>query len=227
MRKELITITERTMMQAIGGQLFAQAPKYQPRKVDIIMKIFQDLFREDANKIEANWYELVIDEKELNEYLHTRLMSIQEFRELNLSQIEYENNIDVDDENRSEYKFTSAYDVETEDSWRDDFVDLDAFVRNVKRNIYMIMDNDRDCFLCKYNKVENTSECEDCVLNSKLKLKYEPYREPRGKYTFACKYDCKHNRYIGCDECDKKGDCRYKCNHSCKGCELAINHVNM
>lgn len=225
MRKKLIKINERIIMQAIGGQLFAQAPKCQPRKAEIIMQKFQDLFREDVvNRTITNYYELAIEEKELNNYIHKKLMSIQEFRELNLSQIEYENN--VDDENRSGYTIISAYDIETEDSWKDDFVDLDAFIRNVERNIYMIMDSDRDCFLCKYNEAETSSECDDCILNRKHEFKYEPSRNPKGIYTFACKYDCNYNYYIGCDECDKREECEYRCDHSCKDCELAINHVN-
>ena len=47
-RDEKISISERQLMYAIGGQLFDQAPNRQPRKAEIIMAKVRDKFREEA-----------------------------------------------------------------------------------------------------------------------------------------------------------------------------------
>lgn len=173
-------------------------------------------------------YILYIEEDRLYDYIDQLLKSIPEFEELNLSQIEYDNGVNVHDENRSKYSFRSAYDIETVDSWKEDFIDLDAFVRNVVRGIINIEESDMDCFCCKHNKEGNKDSevCKTCVLNPSFKNNYESDRTPKGEYTFACTYDCKKGYYIGCDECKEKYTCEYRCQHSCKGCKLAINHIN-
>lgn len=228
MRSKVIRIQERFFMQAIGGQLFAQAPLCQPRKVETIMKKVFDQFRKDATESMSQWFVLMIEEDKLEEYLRKVLLAIPEFEELNLSQIEYDNGVKVHDENRGKYKFTSAYDVETSESWRDDFIDLDAFIRNAMRNMYMLIDNDIDCFCCVHNTEEGkkSGECLNCIVNPNFKINYEPGRQPKGKYTFACTHNCRKDLYIGCDECDEKNECVYRCEHSCKDCKLAINHIN-
>lgn len=224
-RKKLIMVSESTFMQALGGELYRHAPNRQPRKADIITIKARDLFRKDA-KNNNEWYILYIEEDSLYDYIDKLLKSIPEFEELNLSQIEYDNGVNVHDENRSKYSFRSAYDIETADSWKDDFIDLDAFVRNIVNGIIHIQESDMDCFCCKYNKEGNrgSEACKTCVLNPSFKNNYESDRTPKGKYTFACTYNCKKGYYIGCDECKEKDTCEYRCQHSCKECKLVINH---
>lgn len=225
MRKESICISERNLMFAIGGQLFNQAPNRQPRKAEIIMTKVRDAFRKDAHN-SNEYYTLVIGKKELNIYIKDLLMNIQEFKELNLSQVEYEKNISVDDESRPKYSFCSAYDKETNDSWRRDFIDLDAFIRNAINHIYMIDDYNVDCFCCIHNGTDDTkTACTTCVVNHDFKINYECSRDPKGKYTFACKYDCPKSNYICCEECDGKDSCEKKCDGNSGNCGLAINHI--
>lgn len=229
MRKKTVSIQERFFMQAIGGQLFAQAPLCQPRKVDIIMKKVGEQFRKDAVETMSQWFVLMVEEDKLKEYLRKTLLSIPEFEELNLSQMEYDNGVKVHDEDRGKFKFTSAYDVETSESWKYDFIDLDAFIGNAERNIWMLMDYETDCFCCIHNPRDGESrpkECSTCLVNPGFKINYETCRYPKGKYTFACKHNCKCDYYIGCDECDKKDTCEHRCESSCEGCELAINHID-
>lgn len=220
MRKKTFSLTESTLMMAIGGQLFDQAPNREPRKAEIIMKKVRDKFREKACN-DNEFYTLNIPEDELYDYIKNILMSIDEFRELNLTYIEYQNNVSVDDPNRTKYNFVTAFDKEDSESWKNDFIDLDAFVRNANRNIHMVNDSDRDCFFCIH---KDTDKCGTCILNSKLKLNYECSREPKGFYTFACKYDCFNNYYICCEECKEKTTCKHKCGSCSSDCGLAINH---
>ena len=55
-------------------------------------------------------------------------MPIPKFRDLNLSQIEYEMGLSVDDDDRDRFVFTSAFDTIPED---EDFIDLDACIQNI------------------------------------------------------------------------------------------------
>ena len=227
-RKKLICLTEKTFMQILGGELYRHAPNSQPRKADIIMAKARDLFRKDANNYNE-WYSLYIEEDLLYKYIDELLKSIPEFEELNLSQIEYDNGVNVHDEDRAKYSFTSAYDVETPESWKGDFIDLDAFVNNVVWGILNLIETDKNCVCCiHYNNIDNATnseKCKMCTLNRNFKVNYESDRNPKGDYTFACTYDCKKGYYIGCDECKEKDTCEYRCQHSCKGCKLAINHI--
>ena len=216
MRKETTMLTERTLMKAIGGQLFDQAPNRQPRKAEIIMIKVRDAFREDANN-SNEFYTLRVSD--IYNYVKKLLMGIPEFVELNLSQNEYEKNIQVNDPNRPKFAFVSRFDKETSESWRRDFIDLDAFIRNAVNNIYADIDIETDCFGCA-NK--GTDVCKSCYVNSDFRNNYKDKREPKGIYTFACKYDCPKGYYICCEEC--KHNCNTKCSSSSKECGQDINH---
>ena len=218
MRKSTIMISERNLMFCIAGQLYDQAPARLPRKVDIIMKKVREKIRTDFFN-DNEWYTMRIEEDAAYEYIKNLLMTIPEFEELNLSQIEYEKGIDVNDDSRPKYSFTTRYDVETSESWKNDFIDLDAFIRNVYRRVLQIKDVETDCFCCKH---KDTELCKECSINEKLKINYECSRKPKGKYTFACKYDCFKSRYICCEECDEKETCNNRCDGNSSICGLKV-----
>lgn len=134
MRTKTVSVSERNLMFVVAGQLFDQAPNRQPRKAEIIMQKVKDAFRKDAHN-DNEWYCLAIEEAKTRKYVHNLLMGIPEFIELNLTQVEFEKSVSVDDESRPKYAFVSRYDVETADSWKHDFIDLDAFTRNVQAGI--------------------------------------------------------------------------------------------
>ena len=220
MRKETICISEQNLLFVIAGQLFYQAPNRQPRKAEIIMQKARDLFREKEN---------------LYEYIKKLLFSIPEFMELNLSHIEYENGISVEDDRRAKFALYTKYDKYTSESWKSDFIDLDAFVRNVNRMLQVIIDSDCDCFLCVHQGKNAKStldcgteeECKNCLVNPNLKNNYECCRYPRGDYTFACKFDCYRKFYICCEECEEKENCIHKCNEKSSNCGNAINRIKL
>lgn len=225
MRKKTISLSERRLIFVIGGQLFDQAPNRQPRKADIIMNKVRDGFRKDAHN-DNEYYSLLILEDGLKTYIHDLLFTIPEFKELNLSHIEFEMGVSVDDENRPKFSFSSAYDKISADSWKSDFIDLDAFTRNVINNLFMIMEDWTDCFCCVNNNSEGLDKCVTCRVNPGFTINYECGREPKGKYTFACKYDCYKNLYICCEECDEKEYCTKKCDSNSESCGLAINRIS-
>lgn len=232
MREATILVSERNLLFVIAGQLFDQAPNRQPRKAEIIMKKVRDAFRADKRCNNDNeWYSIRLPEKEVYQFIKDMMFSIPEFQELNLSQIEYENGVSVDDENRAKYSFVTRYDKYDSESWKSDFVDLDAFVRNVECVFWVIYDNEQICF-GRVNQPINTDsalacgdseKCKSCSVNPNHTNNYESRRFPKGRYTFACKYDCYKSRCICCEECDDKDSCIYKCDSKSNECGLAIN----
>lgn len=236
MRKETICISECNLMFVVAGQLYDQAPNRQPRKADEIMRGVQFNFRNDARcNNENEWYFINVEKDKTYEFVKSMLMSISEFQELNLTQNEFEAGIAVDDENRGKFKVTSHYDKNSADSWRDDFIDLDAFIQNVNRRLIDIIDIDHDCFLCIHQNNDSKStldcgsgeKCKSCRVNPNLTNNFECGRQPRDEYTFACKFDCQKSLYICCEECKNKNICDFACNSHSKDCGLAINRRNV
>lgn len=168
----------------------------------------ENLNIEEVLSISEKIFKETDDDNNLYTYIDKLLKSIPEFRDLNLSQEEYENNISVDDPDRSKYSFHTRYDIINPDSWRGDFVDLDAFVQNVVHKLIKTINNDEDCFLCKK---EHSDECLTCKSNPSLSFKYECIRQPKGEYTFSCKFDCLMNKCICCEECKEKETCKNVC----------------
>ena len=156
MRVKTISISERDLMFVIGGQLFDQAPNRLPRKAEIIMQKVKEAFRKDAYN-DNEFYSLEIPGNKIYNYLKTLRMGIPEFVDLNLSQIEFENNISVDDEKRGKYSFITRYDKYNSESWKHDFIDLDAFIRNVYNRLLTLIESEQDCFCCIYDKERSIS----------------------------------------------------------------------
>ena len=165
MRKKVFCLYERDLMKVVGGQLFDQAPNREPRKAETIMRKLREKKKKKAYN-DNEWYSWNIPAEELYKTVEKLLKDIPEFRDLNLSQIEYENGVSVDDEDRPKYSFSSRYDVYDKDSWKDDFVDLDAFVRNVVLNLKREKIANEDCFLCKYEGTDS-EKCKSCIVNPK------------------------------------------------------------
>ena len=234
MRKQTVRISEREFLYAVAGQLYDQAPNRQPRKAEIIMKTLRDIFRNQACN-DNEFYTVRVEADNVYGWMHDILFSVPDFKELNLTQEEYELGISVDDEKRVEFRITTMHDVNDSESWKKDFVDLDAFVQNVYRKLLSARDLDEDCFLCIYQDSRSTYTlecgkadiCKTCSINPHFANHYTPSREPRGKYTFSCKYDCFFNKYICCEECGQKEMCAYKCKDNSGNCGNAINRIEV
>jgi hypothetical protein len=178
------------------------------------MQKIKDTFRKDAHN-DNEFYSLEIEKEKAYNYLKDLLMGIPEFVELNLSQVEFDKSISVDDESRPKYAFTTRYDKYDSESWKRDFIDLDAFIGNVRGRLFTLMEIDQDCFCCKNT---NSELCATCLVNPNLKYNYECSREPKGKYTFSCKYNCPAHCQICCEECEKKESCINVCDGKSETC---------
>ncbi|MDE7324916.1 MAG: hypothetical protein K2N63_01320 [Lachnospiraceae bacterium] len=236
MRKETICINERNLMFVVAGQLYDQAPNRQPRKVEEIMSKVRFNFRNDARCDKNNeWYSISVDKDNVYGFVKSMLVSIPEFQELNLTQNEYDAGIKVDDEKRAKFKVTTSRDKNDEDSWRNDFVDIDAFIQNVNRRLLDIIDIESDCFLCIHQDQNSKStldcgssdKCKICCANPNLTNNFECRRHPKGEYTFACKFDCPKSRYICCEECGDRNTCGSVCDSHSEDCGLAINRKGL
>lgn len=126
-------------------------------------------------------------------WLHDVLFNILEFRQLNISKkLKDAGVIDTNDERNKGFRFTSAYDIETDDSRYTDFIDLDACVRNIVREIDMLDRLDGDCFLCTYAKEYGSMEpsdcdkCKTCSINPKYTYNRENHPmsiKPKNEWT--------------------------------------------
>lgn len=144
-------LSEHDFMFCLAGQIYDQSPNRQPRKAHEILMKARDSFRQRATNLNEFYYwEIPLDTTEdieiLDKTLQEMLFAIEEFEEMNLSQIEYDNGVKVSDESRPRFGFTSAYDVYNNESWKHDFVDLDAFIRNLLHElVHRINKSEEEC----------------------------------------------------------------------------------
>ena len=101
-----------------------------PRQIGIIIERVRKLYLEDWERFSDDYYCKEFETyNELLTWLEDNIMTIPEIRELNLSEIEFEAGITVDDPKRATYAFTSRYSPAPPEN--EDFIDLDAYVRNL------------------------------------------------------------------------------------------------
>lgn len=217
------------IVEAVAGTLYRMAPRNRPRNMDKIMSHVIERAEQACVDVVDNRH-LFMTYSEFNEWLTDMLKHCPEFCDLNLSQNEYEKHILVDDESRPKFAFTSAYDVETEDSWRYDFIDLDAAIRNIYDCIIAVHE-ETDCFLCDHKETEM---CHYCILhykNSKdYKNHYECSNKPHdtSKYAGWCNTSCPEGIAVCCKDCTKKDSCTLddKCEDSDVGCPRYVVNPN-
>ena len=146
-----------------AAALYGLAPRHQPRKMEYIMSKFVSRM-ETHEQVKSHgatgtekFYYFETDFDGIRTIIHDLLFGIREFRELNLTQKEYEAEVDPDDPNRGGFVLTSRYDVYPEDHWKDDFVDLDAAIQNI---------------MCGLRNSCAVEACFDSPENMKTRLKY-------------------------------------------------------
>ena len=125
---------------------------------------------------------------------HYFVNSIPEIRALNLSMVEREAGIvDPDDIRRSgKYRVTTMYDKIDKDTWKTDFIDLDALVGNLSSEFESVGE------YC-------TGVVEEEIIQTRKK------RYPRAGVRTCCAMDCPMGHYVCCVECKSKGTCAFSC----------------
>lgn len=99
-----------------------------PRFIDEIVDEIIRLFKANSKSIGTDFFYYEVELKDLYKFIENILKSIDKFRDLNLSPLEYKQGVDIDDPNRPKVQFVSAFDSIPED---DCFVDLDACIQNI------------------------------------------------------------------------------------------------
>ena len=125
---------------------------------------------------------------------HYFVNSIPEIRALNLSMVEREAGIvDPDDTRRSgKYRVTTMYDMIDKDTWKTDFIDLDALVGNLSSEFESVGE------YC-------TGLVEEEIIQTRMK------RYPRVGVRTCCAMDCPVGKYVCCVECMSKDTCAFSC----------------
>ena len=182
---ENFRVTNRQLIQAVTGTIYAMHPYHKPENFDKIMDAllkFLDSKAEVHNGKKLTFimleYESINDfKKKLKEFL----FGIKEFRQLNISKkLKDEGVEDIDDNRNKGIRFSDRHSVETEDERYTDFIDLDACVQNIIFSVDRIIQFDEDCFLCKYAKDYGSMEpgdprCDTCICNPNVKYKRETH----------------------------------------------------
>jgi hypothetical protein len=101
-----------------------------PRKLDTIVAKISELYLREFKRVSEDFYIKEFSTyDELHSWLKEHLLAIPEIEEMNLSQTEFDAGVKVEDEDRGKFVFTSRCSPACPAS--EDFVDLDAYVRNV------------------------------------------------------------------------------------------------
>ena len=123
--------------------------------------------------------------------------SIPEIRALNLSMVEREAGIvDPDDTRRSgKYRVTTIYDKTDKDTWKTDFIDLDALVGNLSN---------------EFESVGKYYEYHIGIVKEEI-MRTRKKRYPKGSRRTCCAMDCLVGKYVCCVECMSKDTCAFSC----------------
>lgn len=181
-----VRITNKLIINSVVGVIYQMHPYHNPEGINKIVQKINKWCDETPDCIGSikdtfkifEWNTWEDFEKWLNDFLN----DILEFRQLNISRkLKDEGIKDIDDERNSGIRFVDRYTVDTQDERYTDFIDLDACVRNIVRQIGLIQQMDEDCFLCKYAKEYGSMEpseceqCKNCLCNPKIRYNRETH----------------------------------------------------
>ena len=153
-------------------------------------------------------------------FLDYLMKEVPEIRQLNLTFEEWERGLrDPGDPGRPMFKFITLYDRYAEESWKSDFIDLDALKQNMAYRLVRPQDHSSDCVICEN---ADTALCNTCIYNPAYQSHYTSRRKPKGNRKTACKFDCVLGYYICCTECEDRDTCSHVCDASIEDCGNAI-----
>lgn len=157
-------------------------------------------------------------ERDFAKWLKDTLFACKDYQNLNLSYNEKAQGISVDDESRPMFCFSTRYDVYNEDSWKDDFIDLDAVLQNFMcsyLNYNKSFNDVSSCYNCVHYEM-NSNECLNCNRSMKFRdnfnCKADTNRPMGNEYTRWCEVNCRSSkRAICCYDCNDKNTCENRC----------------
>lgn len=132
-KENLILVSKKGILGEVAKWAVFQSP-YIPEGLEKILSQLRDKLNAcglfDQKNENMGFAEM--DYWDLRSFMDKNLKSIPEFKDLNLSKVEKERGIKVDDPGRTGFVGTSRYD-KLRDEY--DFVDLDALIINVCNNL--------------------------------------------------------------------------------------------
>lgn len=132
-------ISNKVVIGCVAYCIYRQAPMNKPRNVDKIIEHIKSYFineckdKEHYFKCSDGYISFQIEEKDVDNFINDMLFASEDFKNLNLSQYEVDNDIKYDDENRGKFAFVSR-DTYIKEYY--DFIDLDACIRNICNQLF-------------------------------------------------------------------------------------------
>lgn len=188
-------ISNKDVINAVAGVIYAMHPYHNPENINDIIEAIEKAWKERVpEKEKKHTFKLINFEEwvELKAFLHEILWNVEAFKQLNISRKLKDLGVkDADDKRNQGFRFTDRHSVDTEDGRYTDFIDLDACLQNVIRQISVLKESDEDCFLCKYAESYGSMKpgderCANCLCNPQIKFLREPHPmslKPRKDWT--------------------------------------------
>ena len=193
---EKFRVSNSQLIEAFTGVIYRMHPYHKPENFDKIMDALLKRLDTKAETYKGKKLTFIVLEYEsINDFrkkLKEFLFEIKEFRQLNISKKLKDAGVeDINDDRNKGYRFSTRYDVDTEDERYTDFIDLDACIQNIVCSVDRIIQFDEDCFLCKYAKEYGSMEpadprCDTCICNPNVTYKRETHPmalKPRKDWT--------------------------------------------
>lgn len=207
---ENISFSQSNIVKYTIGNICELAPLNNPRKIESILNHLNQAIQEIGVYFLTSCC-ITFTESQFKEWLTNTLMNCKEFCELNLTYYQFTNNESTDDVNNSKI-FSSRFDKGNPDSWKSDFIDLDACIQNIVYDVVRKETVQTDCFLCN-NKYNNADLCRTCTLNPEYDNNYHIDNEPCDDSIprWCGIFECKNSKAICCVDCDEYNTCDDVC----------------
>lgn len=127
---------KKELIGAVAYCAYRMSPNQNPRNMEVVMIKLNEIIDRDFSVMSSGFVYKEF-QGDFYDYIKDALMSIPEFIDWNRSQAEVDKGIEVDDPNRPPYGFVSMY---SKEDWYTDFIDLDAFIRNVHKLLIVTHD---------------------------------------------------------------------------------------
>lgn len=216
-----ISFNQRNIVKYTIGTICEMAPLNSPRKIEDILNHINQAIQKIGMPF-LNDYRITLSESQFKEWLTTTLMNCKEFCELNLNYYQFTKTGSANDKyigSSSNSKiFSYRFDkCNNHESWKYDFIDLDACIQNIVYELVREETVQTDCFLCS-NKYTNTDLCRNCTLNPEYENNYHMDNMPCDNSIprWCGIFECKNCKAICCVDCDEYNTCDDVCS-SAKG----------
>ena len=241
MRAEYYDFSMRQLLGSYAKLLYEMSPGNKPFRADDVIAEAREAFQ--LHMVTSYYSDLLIIEKTntgLRDFFYKVLDDKPGFRLLNYTKVQMRTKFN-DEELATKpleeiynvmksvpnygFRFSSRYSKPetTQEEWDNDFIDLDAFIRNFTDELEE-MSESNDCFLCKHRK-NGSVFCKHCYINEDFRNYYKT-NEFYCKGSTVCAVGCPKGLTICCTDCKKDdkyskmyADCPYACDETPDTCE--------